>query len=174
MESSRTRDRWNPAEFIPCVKRWVLSTEIGAWVLSSSVCAMALWHAGTDVTVAVNRFGLQICAAGIVEVTQRTLERTNSPVRGSVFVILTDVSLMNDVNYFGNPRRNPGPRVRLSIDESGRDSRSLGRLKRFPIDELKVDQGFVKGPHRPFGYGTSLRRLSHGARPQTFGDRRGN
>ena len=35
--------------------------------------------------------------------------------------------------------------VKLSIDDFGTGFSSLGRLKNFPIDELKVDQGFVKG-----------------------------
>jgi len=154
MASAEALLRWNhpelgpvnPAEFIPCAEEMGLIDEIGAWVVEQACAQLALWHAGGhDVTVAVNVSVLQMMAADIVEVTQRTLERTKFSGEGLCFE-LTESVLMNDVNYFGKTLVElKALGVRLSIDDFGTGFSSLGRLKRFPIDELKVDQGFVKG-----------------------------
>jgi EAL domain-containing protein (putative c-di-GMP-specific phosphodiesterase class I) len=154
MASAEALLRWNhpelgpvnPVEFIPCAEEMGLIDEIGAWVVEQACAQLALWHAGGhDVTVAVNVSVLQMMAADIVEVTQRTLERTKFSGEGLCFE-LTESVLMDDVNYFGKTLaelKELG--VRLSIDDFGTGFSSLGRLKRYPIDELKVDQGFVKG-----------------------------
>jgi EAL domain-containing protein (putative c-di-GMP-specific phosphodiesterase class I) len=84
-------------------------------------------------------------AADIVQVTQKTLERTKFSGEGLCFE-LTESVLIDDVNYFGKTLaelKELG--VRLSIDDFGTGFSSLGRLKQYPIDELKVDQGFVRG-----------------------------
>lgn len=154
MASAEALLRWNhpelgpvnPDEFIPCAEEMGLIDEIGAWVVEQACAQLALWHAdGHDVTVAVNVSVLQMMAADIVQVTQKTLERTKFSGEGLCFE-LTESVLMDDVNYFGPTFAElKALGVRLSIDDFGTGFSSLGRLKRYPIDELKVDQGFVKG-----------------------------
>jgi diguanylate cyclase (GGDEF)-like protein/PAS domain S-box-containing protein len=154
MASAEALLRWNhpelgpvnPSEFIPYAEEMGLIDEIGAWVVEQACAQLALWHAGGhDVTVAVNVSVLQMMAADIVEVTQKTLERTKFSGEGLCFE-LTESVLMDDVNYFGKTFAElKALGVRLSIDDFGTGFSSLGRLKRYPIDELKVDQGFVKG-----------------------------
>ena len=59
---------------------------------------------------------------------------------------VTESALMEDVTYFARTVADlKSLGVKLSIDDFGTGFSSLGRLKNFPIDELKVDQGFVKG-----------------------------
>jgi diguanylate cyclase (GGDEF)-like protein/PAS domain S-box-containing protein len=154
MASAEALLRWNhpelgpvnPVEFIPCAEEMGLIDEIGAWVVEQACAQLALWHAdGHDVTVAVNVSVLQMMAADIVQVTQKTLERTKFSGEGLCFE-LTESVLIDDVNYFGKTLaelKELG--VRLSIDDFGTGFSSLGRLKQYPIDELKVDQGFVRG-----------------------------
>ncbi|HVA71166.1 MAG TPA: EAL domain-containing protein [Acidimicrobiales bacterium] len=154
MASAEALLRWNhpelgpvtPAEFIPCAEEMGLIDEIGAWVVEQACTQLAQWHAGGhDVTVAVNVSVLQMMAADIVQVTQKTLERTKFSGAGLCFE-LTESVLMDDVNYFGRTFAElKALGVRLSIDDFGTGFSSLGRLKSYPIDELKVDQGFVKG-----------------------------
>jgi diguanylate cyclase (GGDEF)-like protein/PAS domain S-box-containing protein len=154
MASAEALLRWNhpelgpvtPVEFIPCAEEMGLIDEIGAWVVEQACAQLALWHAGGhDVTVAVNVSALQMMAADIVQVTQNTLERTKFSGEGLCFE-LTESVLMDDVNYFGKTFAElKALGVRLSIDDFGTGFSSLGRLKSYPIDELKVDQGFVRG-----------------------------
>ena len=59
---------------------------------------------------------------------------------------VTESALKEDVTYFARTLADlKSLGVKLSIDDFGTGFSSLGRLKNFPIDELKVDQGFVKG-----------------------------
>lgn len=154
MASAEALLRWNhpelgpvnPAEFIPYAEEMGLIDEIGAWVVEQACAQLALWHAdGHDMTVAVNVSALQMMAADIVQVTEKTLERTKFSGEGLCFE-LTESVLMDDVNYFGKTFTDlKALGIRLSIDDFGTGFSSLGLLKRYPIDELKVDQGFVKG-----------------------------
>ncbi len=137
-----------PLDFIPLAEESGLIVEIGAWVLEQ-VCRDALrWRTalpgGHPLTVAVNvsprqfesdlaeRFGSIIGRSGIDPATV-CLEVTESMVMQDADLA---IATLRELKSLG---------LSISVDDFGTGFSSLAYLKRFPLDELKIDKSFVDG-----------------------------
>jgi len=147
--------RWNdpeegmisPARFIPVAETSGMIGPLGEWVLREVCRQGQQWRAQglPDLTLAVNVSPRQFhltdlagCASGALadsgfpaellelEITETALaERTEEEARQ----VLT---------------RLRGLGLRIAVDDFGTGYSSLAQLKRFPIDVLKIDQGFIR------------------------------
>jgi diguanylate cyclase (GGDEF)-like protein len=135
----------SPGEFIPLAEETGLIVEIGAWVFSEACRQITAWQAEGLVPpiVAVNVSGREFSeknfAAGIREILQRIQVDPRF-----LKVELTESMLMGDAK--GNVQilqQLKALTLQLSIDDFGTGYSSLSYLRRFPIDELKIDQSFV-------------------------------
>ncbi|AFL74284.1 EAL domain-containing protein [Thiocystis violascens] len=136
----------SPARFIPLTEETGLIVPLGEWVLRSACTQGRRWmDAGhPEVTIAVNLSGRQFqqhdLARRVAAILDETglpadrlkLELTESMIMGHGEQV---VELLHALKTLGS---------RLSIDDFGTGYSSLAYLKRFPIDELKIDQGFVR------------------------------
>jgi diguanylate cyclase (GGDEF)-like protein/PAS domain S-box-containing protein len=135
-----------PDAFITLAEETGLIVPIGAWVLEQACRELVEWQRNDPaLTVAVNLSVHQMAAPDVVHMVKEVLARTG--VRGPDLCLeLTESLLMDDVDYFGKIlARFKSLGVRLSIDDFGTGYSSLSYLKRFPLDEVKIDRGFVDG-----------------------------
>ena len=137
----------SPGEFIPIAERTGLIAEIDAWVLEQACWQMVQWQAaGVELSfVAVNissrlfarpeLFSLvsTVLADTGLDPALLELEVTESAVMDNSQVALEQ---MHRLRVLG---------LRLAIDDFGTGFSSLLRLKRLPVQKLKIDQGFVAG-----------------------------
>ncbi|ATE80289.1 MULTISPECIES: phosphodiesterase DibA [Pseudomonas] len=137
----------SPAEFIPIAERTGLIAEIDAWVMRQACQQMCQWQAGGVVLsfVAVNvssrLFARRELYQQVAQVLHDTgldpayleLEVTESAVMEDPEVALEQMHRLRELG------------VRLAIDDFGTGYSSLLRLKRLPVQKLKIDQGFVAG-----------------------------
>ena len=135
-----------PAEFIPLAEELGLIGEMGEWVLREALAQVARWDAlGATLYVAVNVSVQQVLTTDLVSVVSRALEDTDLP--GTRLVLeLTESVLMEDERFFSSiatELKELG--VSLAIDDFGTGFSSLGRLRDLPVDELKIDRGFIRG-----------------------------
>ena len=137
----------SPANFIPVAEETGLILPLGQWVLHTACTQLAVWAGQAEMahlTVAVNVSVIQFRQAGFVDQVLEELEATRAnPLR--LKLELTEsvlVSNMEDVIEKMIALKAHG--VRFSLDDFGTGYSSLAYLKRLPLDQLKIDQSFVR------------------------------
>jgi|GEM_PF-541040 len=137
----------SPAQFIPIAEETQLILEIGRWVLDTACRQLKLWeqHARTrDLTLAINVSAQQFATHDFVaQVTAMLRKHRVDPSRLKLelteSVVLEDVQgtveIMHALKGLG---------VGLSMDDFGTGYSSLSNLKLLPLDQLKIDQSFVR------------------------------
>ena len=146
--------RWNqpeigmisPMQFIPVAEETGLIIPIGEWVLNRACDQLSALHklCSPDLRVAVNLSAYQFKQHNLTEVVTATLERTGLPAR-CLELEITESALMEDMSgtvLLLETLHKIG--VQISIDDFGTGYSSLNYLKTFPLDTLKIDQGFVR------------------------------
>ncbi|AVJ20380.1 EAL domain-containing protein [Pseudomonas sp. PA-1-2A] len=136
-----------PGEFIPIAERTGLIAEIDAWVMDQACRQMCQWLAdGAPLSfIAINvssrlfarrelyeQVGQVLHATGL-DPAFLELEVTESAVMDDPEVALEQLHRLRELG------------LRLAIDDFGTGYSSLLRLKRLPVQKLKIDQGFVAG-----------------------------
>ncbi len=139
-----TRGPVSPMTFIPVAEAAGLMGAIGQFVLEQACAQTAAWNAaGHRLRVAVNVSGLQLHDPGFVASVAHAVH-TTGVAASQLCLELTESTLMDDavrVSDVLTELKDVG--VDLSVDDFGTGYSSLAYLKRFPVDELKIDRSFV-------------------------------
>jgi len=137
-----------PSEFIGVAEETGFIVTLGDWVLDSAVQQAAAWlHAGTPCPVAVNVSALQFHQTDWVARVARALNAHALPAE-LLELELTESILIRDADEALErllALRDLG--VRLSLDDFGTGYSSLTYLKRFPLQQLKIDRCFIATMH---------------------------
>ena len=138
--------RIGPDEFIPLAEASGLMGQLTTTVLQQALTACRTWQAhGEPVGVAVNVSADTLQDPRFVTEVATTLEQTGvAPwlltLELTENVVVADPQVaaerMQELRALG---------VRLSVDDFGTGYSSLTYLKGLPIDEVKIDKGFVAG-----------------------------
>ncbi len=136
----------SPATFIPIAEESGLIIPIGEWVLLQACQQLKQWmELGFQaMQMAVNVSTLQFHSDDLVGTIETALRNTGVPGK-QLTVELTESLLMSNVDQATQTLeqiRELGPKI--SIDDFGTGYSSLSYLKRFAIDELKIDRSFVR------------------------------
>ena len=136
-----------PGQFIPLAEEVGLISAIGSWVLETTCQQLACWAmqpARSELTLSVNVSSQQFRQADFVnQINQIMLHTGANPKR--LKLELTESIMVKDVDDVVakmGTLRDQG--VCFSLDDFGTGYSSLAYLKRMPIDQLKIDQGFVR------------------------------
>lgn len=137
----------SPARFIPVAERTGAITDIGRWVLEEACWQIKRWAgsaAHQHLYLAVNVSAIEFIRPDFVTTVQRIVERTGAnPHR--LKLELTESALAMDIEQIVsrmNALRALG--VSFALDDFGTGFSSLSYLTRMPIDQLKIDQSFVR------------------------------
>jgi len=137
----------SPSQFIPLAEETGLVLSLGRWVLHTACKTLAVWQADPDrahLTMAVNVSSRQFRHAGFVDDVARVLAITGAPAE-QLKLELTESLLVEDMETTiatMTALRSYG--VGFSLDDFGTGYSSLAYLKRMPLDQLKIDQSFVR------------------------------
>jgi EAL domain-containing protein (putative c-di-GMP-specific phosphodiesterase class I) len=136
-----------PNDFIPLAESTGLMIPIGDWVLRSACVQLARWQsnpASANVTLAVNVSASQFAEAGFVQRVLDIVRETGVPI-SLLKLELTESMLADDIEAVVRKMAElKSHGVRLSLDDFGTGFSSLNYLRQLPLDQLKIDQSFVR------------------------------
>lgn len=147
--------RWNhpikgvisPREFIPVAEELGLIMEIGRWILEQGCKQLVEWSrqpATKHLTLSVNISTRHFHHASFVEQVTSVLESTGANP-SKLKIEITESLLIRDMEDTVSKMlalKEKG--VSFSLDDFGTGYSSLGYLKKLPLDQLKIDQTFVR------------------------------
>ncbi|WP_280191501.1 putative bifunctional diguanylate cyclase/phosphodiesterase [Delftia sp. PS-11] len=140
----------SPARFIPVAESSGVIGPLGLWVLREA-CAMGQrWREQglPEMTIAVNVSLHQFLLTDIAGATADALAATGFPPHCLELEITESALAERPEEAMAVMRRLRAQGLRLAIDDFGTGYSSLAHLKRFPLDLLKIDQGFIRDiPH---------------------------
>ena len=137
----------SPAEFIPLAEETGLILPLGEWVLDTACRQLRDWSASErtkDLSIAVNVSAWQFRQADFVDQVAGVLDRHGANPR-RLKLELTESLLLDDVeDIIAKMAALKTKGVSFSLDDFGTGYSSLSYLKRLPLDQLKIDQSFVR------------------------------
>jgi diguanylate cyclase (GGDEF)-like protein len=137
----------SPAEFIPVAEQSGLIVDIGEWVLHSACVQLARWAdmpAFADLTLAINVSVHQFRQADFVDKVRRAL-LAHGTVPARLKLEITESMFAYDLESIINKMHQlKALGVGFSLDDFGTGYSSLSYLRRLPLDQLKIDQSFVR------------------------------
>jgi EAL domain-containing protein (putative c-di-GMP-specific phosphodiesterase class I) len=136
-----------PAEFIPLAEQTGLIVPIGAWVLETACQQLAAWDTPGStqaLTLSVNVSAVQFRRPDFVDQVVAAISQTGvNPAR--LKLELTESLMVDDVeDVIAKMTSLKTLGVGFSMDDFGTGYSSLAYLSRLPLDQLKIDQGFVR------------------------------
>jgi diguanylate cyclase (GGDEF)-like protein/PAS domain S-box-containing protein len=136
-----------PAYFIPLAEETGLIIPIGKWVLEKACAQIRKWQKNEitrHLTLSVNVSAKQFHEAFFVDQVQAAVQRYHinpaqlklEPTESILLEnIEATIATMNELKAFG---------VRFALDDFGTGFSSLQYLKKLPLNQLKIDQSFVR------------------------------
>ena len=137
----------SPGEFIPLAEETGLILPLGLWVLETACAQAAIWAAERSreaFTVSVNVSARQLRQPNFVQQVLGVLAHTGTQPR-NLKLELTESMLLDSIQeIIAKMTALKARGVGFSLDDFGTGYSSLSYLKRLPLDQLKIDQSFVR------------------------------
>ena len=138
----------SPTSFIPVAEESQLIVPVGRWVVEEACSKVAEWQAmqpdAAPVRIAVNLSGRQIGDPQLLPTVSAAIEASGIDPATLSFE-LTESVLFEESGVSERVMRSlRGVGVRLMLDDFGSGFSSLGYLKRFPLDGIKLDRSFIE------------------------------
>ena len=137
----------SPSQFIPLAEETGTILSIGQWVLRSACQTLARWARQPQyaaLTLSINVSIRQFRHAGFVDEVRAILAETGAPPARLKLELTESIVIDNvdDTVRKMNQLRQMG--LRFSMDDFGTGYSSLSYLKKLPLDQIKIDQSFIR------------------------------
>jgi diguanylate cyclase (GGDEF)-like protein/PAS domain S-box-containing protein len=135
-----------PAEFIPLAEETGLIAPLGEWVIRAACEQLAAWRARglANVRMAVNLSPRQFAQPHLAQSIGAILAGLGLGGEGLEIEITEGVIMKDAERSVRTLRELKAMNIAIGVDDFGAGFSSLGYLKRFPLDELKIDRNFVR------------------------------
>lgn len=134
----------SPEKFIPLAEQTGLIKPLTEWVLEQALHQCKNWHRQEfKLGVSVNLSAYSLNDIDLLDTVRRSLARAGIAPQW-LTLELTETAIMSDADRaLSTLSRLNSMNVRLSVDDFGTGYSSLAYLKRFPVNEIKIDKSFV-------------------------------
>ncbi len=131
-----------PSEFIPVAEELGLMVTLGRWVLHKACAEATRWPA--HISVSVNVSPAQFGSGQLVQTVADALRSAQLPGPRLSLEITETVLFSKSMANLAVIEELRGIGVRTSLDDFGTGYSSLSYLATFPIDQIKIDQSFIR------------------------------
>ncbi len=145
--------RWNhpeygavsPGEFIPLAERTGSIQLLTAWVIEAALRQLHVWNGrGLYLEVSLNISADDLVSLTLEHRVAELLQRYVIPGHQLVFEITESAVMRDPERALAMLHRLRSLGIRLSVDDFGTGYSSLAQLRRMPVQELKIDQSFIR------------------------------
>jgi diguanylate cyclase (GGDEF)-like protein/PAS domain S-box-containing protein len=137
----------SPGEFIPLAEQTGLILPLGQYVLQTACEQLQRWSrqpATAHLSISVNVSARQFRQPGFVAEVLQALQSHQADPR-KLKLELTESLLLGDIeDTIERMEQLKSEGVGFALDDFGTGYSSLSYLKRLPLDQVKIDQGFVR------------------------------
>jgi diguanylate cyclase (GGDEF)-like protein/PAS domain S-box-containing protein len=137
----------SPAVFIPVAEETGLIVAIGYWVLQTACYQLKQWESNEfthELSLAVNVSIRQFREADFVGHVKLILEQSGANP-ANLKLEITESMVMNNIeSTISTMQQLKSLGLKFSMDDFGTGYSSLSSIKRLPLDQLKIDQSFVR------------------------------
>jgi diguanylate cyclase (GGDEF)-like protein len=136
-----------PGEFIPLAEDTGLIVLLGYQVLEIACAQLAAWARRPEtahLTLAVNVSARQFSLPNVVEQVMALIDDSGAPANRLKLELTESLLLDNAEDIIAKMMALKTRGVCFSLDDFGTGYSSLSYLKRLPLDQLKIDQSFVR------------------------------
>lgn len=134
-----------PDEFIPIAEQSGQIRALTSWIINKAVEECSMWHSEDyDFGVSINLSAINLHDQSLADEIRQVIQKYHMKSR-YVTLEITEGSIMTDPEQSVNlmsQLRSQG--FCLSIDDFGTGYSSLSYVKKFPVNEVKIDQSFVR------------------------------
>jgi len=136
-----------PAQFIALAEETGLMLPIGRWVLQQACAQHMAWRDQglPPIPLSINLSPRQFADADLLRDLESALRVSGMPPCALELEVTEGVVIGNPERALATLQAIKRLGVQLAIDDFGTGYSSLAQLKRFPVDELKIDRSFIRG-----------------------------
>ncbi|MEO5573503.1 MAG: EAL domain-containing protein [Gammaproteobacteria bacterium] len=135
-----------PEDFISLAEETGAINIISEWLLRKACAQSRIWHDdGYPLRLAVNFSGKQFESPNLAMLIMSVLEETGLASQFFDMEITESVAMQNIDSGVPLLSELSNMDISISLDDFGTGHSSLGYLKRFPVNTLKIDQSFIRG-----------------------------
>jgi EAL domain-containing protein (putative c-di-GMP-specific phosphodiesterase class I) len=137
----------SPLQFIPIAEETGLIVPIGLWVIHKACAQIKLWQqveTMQHLVLAINVSARQFLHADFVMQVRRAIEQHAINPRGIKLELTESILIanINDIVSKMNQLKDLG--IHFALDDFGTGYSSLQYIKQLPLNQLKIDQSFIR------------------------------
>lgn len=134
-----------PGQFMPVAEFSDLIHPLTLWVLDNSLAQCRLWHNQQHhATISVNISARNLLSQDFPGQIQKMLTKHNMPAHYLEVEITESAIMMDAARSLSVLQRIRAIGVRIAIDDFGTGHSSLSYLHKLPVDNIKIDQSFIR------------------------------
>jgi EAL domain-containing protein (putative c-di-GMP-specific phosphodiesterase class I) len=135
----------SPEVFVSLAEHTGLIDSIGEWVLRTACRQARAWHDGghPDVAVSVNLSPIQLRHTDLVDRVLAIVAEVGLRPSALILEVMESVLIQQVKNASELLTSLRATGIRVSLDDFGTGHSSLVYVKRFPVDEIKIDRSFL-------------------------------
>lgn len=137
----------SPADFIPLAEETGLILPLGQWVITTACRQLVAWNARpelAELSISVNVSARQFRQEDFVEQVRVAVRETGADPRHLKLELTESLLVDNVEETVAKMLALRGLGIGFALDDFGTGYSSLTYLKRLPLDQLKIDQSFVR------------------------------